>query len=210
MYERIGGEGFEIIAVAEDTEGEAAAGRFYDAANATFTTLIDQKHTLSSLYGMVNVPTAVWVDEQGKVVRFDEGAYSKKYQAGSLSYGTDTYVPMLEDWVEHGAASRYVQEPDQLSSLVAQRTENQAKADAAFRLGSFFELSGDKERATRYWQQAQELHPESWNYHRQEWSYTPGDAVRKWLEKVRAQGDKPYYEPMSLPDGEPPADPPEG
>ena len=185
--------------MAEDTEGEKAAGKFYDAAKATFTTLIDTKHTLSSLYGMVNVPTGVLIDEEGTVVRFDEGAYSRKYEAGKFTFGTDEYLPIVRDWVKNGAASPYVQEPGELSGLVARRTEAQARADAAFRLGSFFELQGDEERARGYWLQAQELNPDSWNYHRQEWSYTPGKAGMKWLQKVQKLEGKPYYEPLALP-----------
>ncbi len=196
----MGGENFEIIAVAEDTEGEAVAGKFYDAAKATYTTLIDTQHTLSSLYGMVNVPTGVLIDEEGTVVRFDEGAYSRMYKAGALEFGSDEYLPIVKDWLINGADSPYVKPAGELSALVAKRTASEAKADAAFRLGSFFELRGDEERAKKYWQQAQQLHPESWNYHRQDWSYDPAEAGAKWIQKFRALDGKPYYEPLALPE----------
>ena len=50
-----------------------AARPWVEAANPTYVTLIDQSHRLSSLYNMVNVPQAVWIDEQGRVV--DTGKY---------------------------------------------------------------------------------------------------------------------------------------
>ncbi len=34
---------FESVAAAEDTGGEAAAGKWYDAANAPFTTPVDAR-----------------------------------------------------------------------------------------------------------------------------------------------------------------------
>lgn len=153
---------------------------------------------------MVNVPTAVLVDEEGTMVRFDEGAYSKKYGVGRFSYGTDDYLPLIKDWVAKGDESRFVNDPGSLSPLVARRSDAEAKADAAFRLGSYFELKGDLERARIYWQQAQELNPSNWNYHRQEWSYEGAAAGAKWMKKVGELGDKPYYEPLALPE------PPEG
>lgn len=63
LYEELKDKNFEIVAVAEDTAGEAAAGPWYDKAMATYTTLIDRDHVVSSLYHMVNVPTGVWIDE---------------------------------------------------------------------------------------------------------------------------------------------------
>src|SRR5205807_6114747 len=41
----------------------------------THTALIDQEHLVSKLYSMVNVPTAVWINEQGRIVRPNETAY---------------------------------------------------------------------------------------------------------------------------------------
>lgn len=199
MYEELKDEGFEIVAVAQDTAGEEAAGPFYDAAEATYTTLIDNKHTLSALYGMVNVPTGVLIDEEGTVVRFDEGTYTREYSAGNLTFGTDDYLPIVRDWVAKGADSEYVQEAADIASAVGQPSDAEARADAAFRLATHFELQGDRERAVTYWRQAQELHPESWNYHRQEWSYDPGTHGAKWFQKFQELEGKPYYAPLNKP-----------
>ena len=61
---------FEIISFAQDSGGEADAGPILDAANVTYTSVIDTNHHISALYNLVNVPSAVWVDEEGKIVRF--------------------------------------------------------------------------------------------------------------------------------------------
>jgi hypothetical protein len=204
VYEELKGHGFELVAVAQDTAGEEAAGPFYDAAKATYTTLIDRQHLVSSLFDMVNVPTGVMIDEEGRVVRFDEGTYTRKYEAGTLSFGTDDYVPMLRDWVEQGAASVFVFSPEQMAERLPRRDQKELLADAHFRLGAHLFERGEREAAERHWEAAQQLHPESWNYHRQDWSFTPAEAGRRWFEKFQTLEGKPYYAPLETP--EPPGD----
>ena len=41
----------------------------------SYTVLIDEKHLVSKLYNMVNVPTGVWINEQGRIVRPNEVAF---------------------------------------------------------------------------------------------------------------------------------------
>jgi hypothetical protein len=206
VYEELGGDGFELIAVAQDTAGETAAGPFYDAAEATYTTLVDPQHLVSSLFDMVNVPTGVMIDEEGRVVRYDEGTYTRTYQAGTLTFGTDEYVPMLRDWVANGAASRYVFSPEQMAERLPGRDAAELRADAEFRLGVHLFARGAREAAEAHWAEAQRLHPESWNYHRQDWSFTPSEAGSKWFQKFQSLAGEPYYAPLETPAGDP--DPP--
>jgi hypothetical protein len=189
--------------VAQDTGGAAVAKPFYDAAKATYTALVDVQHTVSSLYNMVNVPTAVWIDETGRIVRHDEDAYSKSYTMGTLKFGNDVYRPAVYDWVKNGAASKYVQSPETVLAQLPERGENEALADANFKLAVWFHTQGDTERANRYWDEAQKLNPDSWNYHRQDWSFLQQDETMKnWVAKFRALGDKPYYRPLDLPEAD--------
>jgi tetratricopeptide (TPR) repeat protein len=186
--------------VAQDTGGVPVAKPFYDAAKATFTALVDVNHTVSSLYDMVNVPTAVWIDETGKIVRHDEDAYSKSYTIPGYKFGNDVYRPAVYDWVKNGAKSQYVQSPETVLAKLPKRGENEALADANFKLGVWFYAQGDRERANKYWDEAQKLNPDSWNYHRQDWSFLEqSETMKNWLAKFRALGDKPYYRPLDLP-----------
>lgn len=187
--------------MAQDTGGEAAAGSFYDAASATFTTLIDTRHTVSALYDMVNVPTAVLINERGVIVRQDEAAYTRRYEFGELSFGTDEYLPAVRDWVANGSDSVYALGTREVVAGFRPRTSDEALADANFRLATQLHLLGEAELATRYWETAQRLNPDSWNYHRQDWSFTPDEAGTNWVAKFERLGDKPYYRPMDLPEG---------
>lgn len=199
VYQRLKEKNFELIAVAEDTAGESAAGKFYDRARATYTTLIDIDHTVTALYQMVNVPTGVWIDEQGLIARPPEVAYTPAFRLLGRKVGDDRYVPALEDWVAHGTASKYVLDRPSLKEHLAPRSEDRRLADAEFRAGSYLFAAGDKQGAIEHWQAAQKLDPENWNYHRQEWSFDSKKAVTLWMKKVQSLGEKPYYHPINFP-----------
>src|ERR1700756_3797041 len=65
-----------IVAVAEESRGAEHARQWIEQANARYWCLIDTEHRVSDLYGMVNVPQAVWIDEAGRIVRPPETAGS--------------------------------------------------------------------------------------------------------------------------------------
>jgi hypothetical protein len=191
-------QGFEIISAAQDTGGEKAAGKMFDDAGATYTTIVDVQHTISSLYNFVNVPSAVWIDEEGKIVRYNEGTYAAKHKMGSFEFGRDDYLPAVRDWIENGKDSKYVQATSDVSKNIIARTPDAELAEPTFKLGVYFHLEGDEARANQYWEKAQTLNPDSWNFHRQDWSFTPREAMVNWQKKVQALGGKPYYQPLGL------------
>ncbi len=192
---------FEIIAAAQDTGGEAAAGSWYDAAKATYTTLIDKQHAVSSAFQLTNVPMGVWIDEKGLVVRPPETAYTKnqtlKVGAKSIATEGEAYTAALRDWVEKGSASIYALSDDEYEKRVKPRPDNEMQAEASFKLGIHFHETAQPELAAKHFQRAQQLHPDNWNYHRQDWSFTPTEAGKKWLEKFNKQQD-PYYPKLEL------------
>lgn len=195
VYSELRDKNFELIAAAQDTAPHAA-DRFYDRAKATFTTLVDPEHQISALYQMVNVPTGVWIDEAGHIVRPPEVAYSKQYVVLGQKIGDDQYVPALRDWVLHGNESSFVMSKPSLGAKLAPRSPEKRLAELHFRLGAYLFAKGDRAGAREHWQMAQKLDVDNWNYHRQDWSFQPGEAMVNWLKKVRALGNRPYYEPV--------------
>jgi hypothetical protein len=199
VYEELKDKDFEIVAVAEDTAGSKVADPWYERAGVTYTALVDPQHTVSSLYQMVNVPAGVWVDETGKVVRPAEVAYSKQQKVLGQLIGDDRYAAGVRDWVAKGAQSAFVQPRVALQTKLRPRSADERLADAHFKLGAYFAGQGNRELATTHWQQAQRLNPDSWNYHRQDWSYDKAKEMSNWLAKVRQLGSKPYYDPVEFP-----------
>ena len=197
MYDELQDQNFEIIAVAQDTLGDAAVKEWYDAADPSYTALIDTTHRISSLYNFVNVPSAAWIDEEGRVVRINEGTYSQVLSLGQSSFGTDEYRPAVVDWAINGADSAYVWSQNQVVEKIRRRTSDEALAEPTFKLGVYF-YERDEALARSYWERAQALSPDSWNFHRQDWNLTEGLGGPKYREKRGRLGDKDYYAPLEL------------
>ena len=178
--------------------GVKAAGEWYAAAKPTYTTLIDTTHLVTELYNLVNVPSGIWVDEQGRVARINEGTYSGIIKLGAGSIGTDEYLPAVRDWVANGAKSPFVWSREDMVRRIRRSTPDEALADPTFKLGVYF-FERDEVLARAYWERAQALAPDNWNYHRQDWNLVEGLAGAKYREKRGALGDKPYYAPLDLP-----------
>lgn len=148
---------------------------------------------------MVNVPTGVWIDEEGRMVRPNEPAYSSEIRYLELYVNGDDYVAAIRDWVEKGSESEYVLSAEELQAKQEPRSAEQELADANFKLAVYFHKQQNEELADRYFAQAQELRPDSWNYHRQDWSFTPKEAMGNWMKKYNALGEEPYYPALDLP-----------
>lgn len=199
IYEELKSENFEIISVAQDTGGEEAAGYIFDDANVSYTAIIDVNHQISSLYNLVNVPSGVWIDEQGTIMRINEGTYAKEHMNGA--WGTNDYVPIVRDWVAKGADSEHVWDRSKVRESIIQRTPEAERAQPAFRLGGYYFTNDNDEKAEQYWTMAQELDPTSWNYLRQDLLYEEGGSAgpewRARREKIEGAGGN-YYAPLEI------------
>lgn len=205
VYEEINDPNFVIICAAEDVGGEAVAGPIFDAANPTYIQVVDVDHIISSAFNFVNVPSSAWIDEEGRIVRIDEGTYSKIHSISngdmSIEFGNDVYTPALKDWVAKGADSQHVQPPETVARNIRVHSFDQHKADAAFRLANLFREHGDAERADKNWALARELNPDSVNFFRQDLTLSEegsaGPSFMKLRGEYESQG-KDYYRPLDI------------
>ena len=195
---------FEIISVAEDTGGVKDAGPPITAANPnpTYTVLIDEKHLITRLYNMVNVPTGVWINEKGKIVRPPDVAFVDDRFKPFTGMDAGIYVNALKDWIEKGDKSSFAMNEEQLRSKLGPADPNIMMAAAEFGLGEQLYKSGHGAEAIPHFKEAQRLNPKSWNYNRQAWKLS--DAKRDYgttfLEEVeKIGGSKFYYTPPYLP-----------
>ena len=163
--------------------GEAVTAEWHDQTRLTYTTLIDTTHRVTSLFNLTNVPSGILVDEEGRVRRIDDGAYSGMSQIGGGAIGAHDYSPVVRDWVTRGEDSPNLWSRDEMVERIRRRTPDEALART-------------------YWERAQALSPDSWNFHRQDWNLTEGLAGPKLREKMGAL-DGTFYEPLELPDRAP-------
>jgi tetratricopeptide (TPR) repeat protein len=164
---------------------------------------------VSSTFQFTNVPTGVWIDERGRVVRPGEPAWTTSrttmYGGKPLTTEGAEYVAGVRDWVANGDRSVFALSDDAFAARVKARSPNEMDADAHFALAVWLYQGGNATLAKTHFEQAQALNPDDWNYHRQDWSFTPGEAGPKWMEKFQKL-DAPYYPKLDLK----PADKPKG
>jgi hypothetical protein len=208
LYEELAGRNFMIIAVAMDSrEGDPLP--WIEAARPTYVCLIDRDHRLADLYHMVNVPQAVWIDEDGRIVRPPEtaGAYEGFRQMNRQTRempeeatrlnaeARAIYLDAIRDWVWHGAASEHALGAAAARANLAVPTEDTARAHAMFRLGQFLLRQGEREEGDRWLQEASRLHPESWCIWRQGAEVNPLGLASppEFWTRVDALGERRYY-----------------
>ena len=202
LYRELKDKSFEIVSVAEDTGGVKAAAPSVSAARPEFTVLMDPQHLVTRLYDMVNVPTAVWINEQGRIVRPNEVAYvDNRYK---LLHGLDAapYLDGLRDWVARGAKSPFALREEEVKWRLTPVKPEHAQAAAEFGLAEYLYRTGRGADAVPHYKEAQRLRPESWNYKRQAWALSDAakDYGTSFLKEVQKLQGKPYYPPRQLPD----------
>jgi predicted transcriptional regulator len=211
LYLELKDRGFMAIAVAFDSGGAKAVEPWIRNANPapTYPCLIDQRHIVAELYDMVNVPTAVWLDEQGKIVRPNEPAgvsdAFRKMDRKNFSIPPDAlselmakrqaYQAAIRDWVANGPRSKFVLPEGETRRRMRMPNDDHVRAAANFRLGEYLFEQGHAKCAQKYFDEAKRLRPESWNYKRQAWALEdplkPGGP--EFWAAVDALGGGRYY-----------------
>ena len=208
LYEELGDQGFVVIAVAMDSRrGDPLP--WIDAAKPTYPALIDRDHRLAELYGIVNVPQAVWIDEAGWIVRPAEpaGAYEgfRKMNRSTREMPEDvakltaqakaTYLDAIRDWVRNGTRSVHAFTADQVRTHLPPLSDDVVTAQAQFRLGQALIRRGEVDEGNRRIREASRLHPDSWCIWRQGAGVTEQGlaALPDFWERVDALGEHRYY-----------------
>ena len=215
--------GLEIVTVALDMDIEAAR-RSIAAAQQEHPSLIDQAHVVDEAFGIVNVPSGVWIDEEGIIVRPPETAYPRRpafldrpipadatpeqrtriMAVRALRVDAETYVAALRDWARHGAASRFALAPEEVLRRSQPRPIAEATAAAHFELGQQLHRTGQTAAAVEHFRAAHRLHPANWTYKRQAWSLIdPAQGPNAvydgdWLSDVQKIGAENYYPPLDM------------
>lgn len=200
-----------MVTVALDVE-PAHTYKWIDAANPTHPSLIDTGHVTDDLFGFVNIPMAVWIDETGTIVRPAEAASIQRSplrdmeipeglperiermyrEVKAIPDVAEDYRAAIIDWAQHGSESRFVLSPDEVIARSLPRGDDEARAAACFELGNHLRLTVGPEAAVSWWREAHRLFPSNWTYKRQAWTLvtTPEGADDNDL----MQGPNDVYE----------------
>ena len=160
------------------------------------------EHSVSTAYQFINVPMGIWIDEHGRVVRPAEPAWTtdSTLKIGPKSIVTEgtLYLTALRDWVAKGDKSEYAISDEEFARRVKPRSAAEMEADASFKLAVYFHEKGEPAARREIFRAARSSStPDDWNYHRQDWSFTPQEAGKKWLDKFNKL-DQPYYPKLEI------------
>jgi hypothetical protein len=195
LYEELEGLGFVVITVALD-RGPEDARPWIEAARPTHPSLIDVGHAVADLYNMVNVPTVVWIDERGRIVRPNDVAFGTDTFRHITGIEAARHLGALRAWVRGQAPVMAAREVRALQPVPSQ-ADQQARAE--FGLGRWLAERGRGEAAERHFVRAGELAPHDFTIRRGTMPIRGidpmGPAFRAMLEEWVGAG-KSYYRPL--------------
>lgn len=165
--------------------------------------MVDERHTLDEALGVVNVPMAVWIDEDLQIVRPAEAAWPDEGTARSMELPEEIperfvamagaagrivadrtwYPAALRDWAAQGADSEFVLNEGRVLAGSTPRSAEQAEAAARFELAQHLHRRVGADAAVPHFREAHRLDPGNWTYKRQAWelaSRVGGPLSRFW------------------------------
>jgi peroxiredoxin len=164
LSEELGPEGLDIVSVAMD-DSAAAAKEWVDAADPqpTFPVLYDREHLLSELYGITNVPSVVWIDEDDHIVRAPVIAPGDDAFKDFTNIDSTVHHDQLRRWVRDGEVP---QDDAGVREMLHEPTETEQVARLERRVGAHLAREGDRAGAERHFATAYELAPMDWTIRR--------------------------------------------
>ena len=200
-------KGLEVVTVSLEMSGPEASRPYIDAAAPEHPSLLDPGHLVDALFGVVNIPNVVWIDENGVIVRPAEAGWPGGRQelpeslftsmpkvgraksaprrpdgvpaANVLNAGQDRghYAEAIRDWVEHGAESVYALSPDDVVAMSQPRSISASEGAAHFELANHLWAQGKRDLAIMHFNECHRLQPDNWTYKRQAWSAVSNERV---------------------------------
>jgi peroxiredoxin len=158
LQDELGPLGLSIFSVALDNSVEDARP-WIEAGAPSYPVVVDTAHLTAERFGITNVPSTVWIDEDGLVVK-----------PPTISPGDDQFRDFTIDAASHhDALRRWVSDgrlPDAAAVEVVVRTADEQLALAERRLGAWLYGQGHIEAATAHLARAVELAPWDWTVRR--------------------------------------------
>ena len=166
------GGGLDIVAIAVDESVDDVRPWVTDV---TIPVLIDRDRTFCDLYGVTNVPTVIWLDEAGIIVRPNEPAFGDDTFRDFHGIDSSVHHQALREWVlgtagdtapagEHGDPPRRVGP-----------TPDEQLGRTHFRLGVWLLRNGFAEDARAEFERAGTLAPDDFTIWRAALPLSGGD-----------------------------------
>jgi hypothetical protein len=183
---------------------------YIDDAAAEHPSLVDATHEIDARFGVTNIPSALWIDEHGTIVRPAESAIPppvmrpdadgnpQPYGMGARADDPDRYANRLRDWVRKGAESEHVLSADDVIARSRPRPIEVSTAAAHFELAQhLWREEGFTDRTFRHFEAAHTLQPDNITYKRQAYSQysfgrSDGNEMSRFYQAPREGEEWPF------------------
>lgn len=168
LQDELADSGLRIFSVALDNDPEDSRP-WIEAGHPTYPVAVDTAHVTAERYGITNVPSVVWVDEDDVIVK-----------PPTIAPGDDQFVAFtkIDSEQHHEALRRWVRDgvlPDSARLEPVERTDDEQLALAERRVAAHLQRTGHTDAARRHLATAQELAPWDWTVRRGGIALTGGD-----------------------------------
>lgn len=119
--------------------------------------LIDRDHVVAERYGIVNVPTMVWIDENDRIVRPTTAEFGTDMFVEFHGRSSAPFLEALERWVVDGALATTDEDQIRAGQLLPSSEQMQARTER--RLAAHLLRIGAGQAAERHFARAAELAP---------------------------------------------------
>ena len=185
-----------VITAAVDRADDARP--WIERAAPTHPSLIDEGHRLGELYNMVNVPTVVWIDEQGSIARPNDVAFTTEKGGRYAAVSTAEQMALLRSWVRGELPPKPA---NVLHGQVAPMSADSQIARAHFGLGLWLHQSARLDAAEQQFRIGGELAPDDFMIRRGTMRYRGSDPFgsefREMVTEWLALGHT-YYLPLPV------------
>ena len=144
LHDELSPYGFTVIAVAID---QRAADVRPFAEGLTMPVLYDSQHLLPELFAISNVPTVVWIDEDGRIVRPNAEAFGTDLFTEFTGAVSGPHLDLVRRWVRHGEVPE--QEPGAWEA-VGDLSPEEVLARLHFRIATEAHRRGDPDTTRRH------------------------------------------------------------
>ena len=162
---------------------------FIERALPTHPSVVDTEHVVAELYHMRNVPTILWIDEEGRVVRPHDSQFGTDTFTQFHHKRSAPYLDMIRAWVREGAGALA---PDEVRSHQEPPSEASQRARAEWTLAWHLHQRGRGEAAERHFERAGELAPLDWTIRRGSMPIRGMNPMGPEFFELASQG-KPEY-----------------
>jgi peroxiredoxin len=194
LQDELADAGLRLFSVALDADPEDSRP-WIEAASPSYPVAVDTAHVTAERYGITNVPSVVWVDEDDRIVKPPTIAPGDDQFVDFTLIRADQHHDLLRAWVRDGVL------PESAAATTPQRTDEEQRALAHRRIAAHHQRAGRTDQARAQLTRAQELAPWDWTVRRGGIAMTGGDPFlgeefTSFWEEWDASG-RPGYTPTT-------------